>query len=81
MHWIFYVEDNGIGIASEHHEIIFKMFQRLNKRKEGSGMGLAFSKRALERLGGNLTVSYSEIGKGSIFKIEIPKKSKFQEKE
>jgi len=70
--WIF-IKDNGIGIAPEHQDRIFKIFNRVHSEKtyEGTGIGLAVAKRAVERMGG--TVSYeSEPGKGSCFRVELP---------
>jgi len=68
------VEDNGIGIAPEHYERIFGVFQRLNLLEEypGTGIGLAIVRRAVERMGGRVGVR-SEPGKGSTFWIELPK--------
>ena len=61
-------EDNGLGIALEHHKEIFQIFGRIHaeKRYEGTGIGLAIVKKAIERLGGKVGV-VSELGKGSRF--------------
>jgi len=69
-----WVEDNGIGIASEFHGRIFKVFERLNKAEEypGTGIGLAIAAGAMERMGGSVGVE-SEPGRGSRFWIEFPK--------
>jgi signal transduction histidine kinase len=68
-----WVEDNGIGIASEDFERIFRPFERLHGQKEyaGHGMGLAIVQRAAERQGGAVGVE-SEPGNGSRFWIELP---------
>ena len=69
-----WVEDNGIGIAPEYHERIFRVFERLNPGNgyPGTGIGLAIVRRAMERMGGRCGVE-SAPGKGSRFWIELPK--------
>lgn len=67
-----WVEDNGIGIAPEHHNRLFKVFERLHSRDSypGTGIGLAIVRRALERMGG-ISGLESGPGEGSRFWIEL----------
>ena len=68
-----WIQDNGIGIAPEHHEKIFGLFQRLhdNQSYPGTGIGLALVRKGVERMGGRVGVE-SEPGKGSRFWVELP---------
>jgi signal transduction histidine kinase len=68
-----WVDDNGIGIAPEHRQRVFGLFERLQRREAfgGTGMGLAVSKRLAERMGGTLGVT-SEPGRGSSFFLDLP---------
>jgi PAS domain S-box-containing protein len=68
---VFYVRDNGIGIASAHHERIFGLFNKLDVRSEGTGVGLALVKRIVEIHGGRIWVE-SEEGRGSKFLFTLP---------
>ncbi|HCL56716.1 MAG TPA: hypothetical protein DHW82_06865 [Spirochaetia bacterium] len=73
-HWIISIEDHGIGISKEYFEKIFVLFQRLHQRSEyeGSGIGLAISKKIIEKHQGKITLE-SEPDKGATFFIELPK--------
>ena len=68
-----WVQDNGIGIPLEYKERIFEMFQRLhgNEQYQGTGIGLAIVRKAVERMGGRAGVE-SEPGKGSRFWLDLP---------
>jgi signal transduction histidine kinase len=66
------VEDNGIGIEPEYHRRIFQPFERLHPRDghEGTGIGLAIVRKAVERMGGSVGVE-SDGKTGSCFWFEL----------
>jgi PAS domain S-box-containing protein len=73
--WIFSVKDNGIGIDSDYFDLVFVIFQQLNRQErfDGTGMGLAIVKKIIERHRGRVWVE-SESGKGSTFFFTMPDK-------
>jgi light-regulated signal transduction histidine kinase (bacteriophytochrome) len=67
------IADNGIGIAPEHREHVFGVFERLHghERYPGTGIGLAIVKKGLERIEGTVRIVGGEQG-GSIFELTMP---------
>jgi PAS domain S-box-containing protein len=64
---IFFVEDNGPGIDKKYHQNIFGLFNKLDAKSGGTGIGLALAKRIIEVHGGEIWVESEGIGKGSTF--------------
>ena len=69
---VFFVKDNGIGIAPKYHDQVFGLFNRLNQDVEGTGIGLALVKRIIEVHGGRIWIE-SEAGQGSTFYFTLGK--------
>lgn len=70
------VEDTGLGIAAEEISYLFQKFEQTEsgrRGKQGTGLGLAISREFARLMEGDITVS-SEVGKGSVFRLEIPLK-------
>jgi len=67
------VEDSGSGIASEDLERIFDPFVQVGKQatQKGTGLGLTITREFVEAMGGKISVE-STLGKGSIFRVEVP---------
>jgi PAS domain S-box-containing protein len=67
---VFFVKDNGIGIDHQHHEEIFRIFKRLHhpgrEADDGTGAGLTFVKKIIERCGGRVWLDSSP-GQGATF--------------
>ena len=68
---IFAVEDTGPGVAEELRERIFEEFFQISGNQEGTGLGLALSKRLVELHGGRIWLE-SQVGCGSRFFFSIP---------
>ncbi len=71
-----YVKDNGIGIAEEFQDKIFRIFSRLNKQdafggNSGTGSGLAFVRKIVEEHGGIIDLN-STVGEGTTFYVTLP---------
>jgi hypothetical protein len=79
----FFVKDTGVGIPQNQQQIIFERFRQgsdsLNRKFEGSGLGLFISKSYVEMIGGEIWVESAE-GNGSTFYFTIPYNSVSEEK-
>jgi signal transduction histidine kinase len=73
--YIFAVKDSGIGIHTDHQQVIFDRFMKIDNNKQqlyrGTGIGLFLSRQLVEIFGGKIWVE-SEVGKGSNFYFTIP---------
>ena len=67
-----FVRDNGAGISTEYHDRVFDLFDRLDTRIEGTGVGLALVKRIVEVHGGRIWVESAGEGQGSTFHFTLP---------
>jgi PAS domain S-box-containing protein len=71
----FRIIDNGIGIASENQQLVFEDFQTLDasydRQNSGTGLGLGIARRLTIAMGGNIGLE-SEVGKGSVFWLNLP---------
>lgn len=71
----FSVADNGIGIPIEYRRAVFDIFRRLpeavERRQEGTGIGLAIVKRIIEEHGGEISIMDNE-GQGTVFHFTLP---------
>lgn len=66
----FFVKDNGMGIAPEHQDSIFGLFEKVDPASAGTGVGLALVKRIIELHGGSIRVESD--GNGSTFHFTLP---------
>jgi len=72
--YIFFVEDNGRGIAETDHEKVFQVFKRAGQEDvKGDGMGLAYVRTVVRQLGGRVWCE-SELGYGTKIFFTMPKK-------
>ena len=68
---VFFVQDNGIGIDENYHQTIFGLFNKLDSKSGGTGVGLALVKRIIEVHGGRVWVESQGAGQGSRFCFTI----------
>lgn len=71
-HYIFSVKDNGMGIAKEHHEKIFKIFSSLGNYEKSTGIGLSIVKKVVDLYKGKVWLE-SEVNVGTTFFFSIKK--------
>ena len=69
---VLYVKDNGVGVDAKYHEQVFGLFNKLDPRSEGTGVGLALVKRIVEVHGGRIWVESEGAGKGAAFCFTLP---------
>jgi PAS domain S-box-containing protein len=71
---VFFISDNGQGIDPKYHETIFGLFNKLDSKTSGTGIGLSLVSRIIDIHGGRIWVESEGTGKGSTFKFTIPNK-------
>ena len=69
---VFFVRDNGMGIDHRYKDKVFGLFDKLDPKSEGSGLGLALVKRIVELYKGNIWMESEGLGKGTCFKFTLP---------
>ena len=69
---VFFVKDNGEGIDLKYQETVFGLFNKLNAKSEGTGIGLALIRRIVEVHGGKIWAESEGLGHGSTFCFTLP---------
>ncbi len=69
---VFFVCDNGMGIDPRYHDKIFGIFEKLDPKSEGTGIGLAIVKRIVELYQGKIWVESAGLGQGACFRFTLP---------
>ncbi|MGZ5006702.1 MAG: ATP-binding protein [Methylobacter sp.] len=79
-HLLIEVEDTGLGIAPEDQQRIFEPFVQLGEQgdNKGTGLGLPITRQFVQLMGGHLTLE-STLGKGSLFRVDLPLRPAKQE--
>jgi len=71
---VCWVRDNGIGIEPRYHDKVFGLFDRLDPRSEGTGIGLALVKRIVEVHGGRVWIESAGAQRGTTFYVALPRR-------
>jgi PAS domain S-box-containing protein len=69
---VFFVKDSGIGIDPNYHSKIFGIFEKLDHKSSGAGLGLSMVQRIVEKCGGRIWVESEGVDKGSCFLFTLP---------
>jgi PAS domain S-box-containing protein len=69
---VFFVRDNGIGIAPHYHSKVFGIFEKLDPKSPGAGLGLSMVQRIVEKNGGRVWVESEGVGDGCCFHFTLP---------
>ncbi|MDX2249622.1 MAG: PAS domain S-box protein [Bacteroidia bacterium] len=70
---VFYVKDNGPGIEARFHKKIFELFEKLDNKQKGTGIGLALCHKIIELHGGSIWVESDGTGTGATFYFSLRK--------
>jgi PAS domain S-box-containing protein len=69
---VFFVRDNGLGIDPRHQRKVFGLFEKVDPKSPGSGLGLALAKRIVELYHGRIWVESEGPGRGTCFRFTLP---------
>ena len=69
---VFYVRDNGIGIDPRYHAKVFGLFEKLDPKAEGTGIGLALVRRIVELYQGRIWLESAGLAQGTCFYFTLP---------
>ena len=69
---VFFVRDNGIGIDPRYQAKVFGLFEQLDPKADGAGVGLALVKRIVELFAGRIWVESKGVGQGTCFYFTLP---------
>ena len=71
---VCFVRDNGMGIDPRYSRKVFELFDQLDQKADGTGIGLALVRRIVEVHGGRIWVESDGVGHGSTFYFTLPSK-------